>query len=75
MQDFQDSFVGCLCLTVTLGIIYRGPMLCDFELLAKLLEILVFKLSSIISDDGRRYTILADDVISDKKSYSFAISH
>ena len=50
-------------------------MLRDLELLAKLLEIFIFKLTSIISDDGGRYTISEDDVIRDKQSYSFAISH
>ena len=63
MQDFQDSFVRCFRLAITLGVIYRGPILCDFEFLAKLLEILVFELTSIISNDGGRYTILAYDVI------------
>ena len=75
MQDLQDSFVRCFRLAITLGVIYRGPLLCDFELFAKLLEILIFKSTSIISDDGGRYTISADDVIHDKQSYSFAISH
>ena len=54
-------------MTVTLGVIYRGPMLCNFEFLAKLFEILVFELTSIISNDGGRYTIPTYDVIGDKK--------
>ena len=62
-------------MTVTLGVIYRGPMLCNFEFLAKLLEILVFELASIICNDGGRYTIPAYDVIRDKQSYSLAISY
>ena len=66
MKDLVDSLVGCLCLAIPLGLIYRGPMLCDFELLARLLEILVFELASIISNDGGRYTISANDVICDK---------
>ena len=49
-------------------------MLCDFELFAKLLDILVFELTSIISDDGGRYTISVDDVIRDKQSYNFPLA-
>ena len=49
-------------------------MLRNFELFAKLIEIFVFKLTSIISNDGGRYTIPADDVIRYKQSYSLAIS-
>ena len=66
MQDFQDSYVRCFRLAITLRIIYRGPMLCDFEFLAKLLEILVFELTSIIYNDGGRYTIPTYDIIHDK---------
>ena len=75
MQDFQNSFVRRLCLAITLGVIYRRPMLCDFELLAKLLEIFVFELTYIICNDGGRYTISANDVICDKQSYSLAIGY
>ena len=49
-------------------------MLRNFELFAELLEIFVFELTSIISNDGGRYTIPADDVICYKQSYSLASS-
>ena len=75
IQDFQNSFVRRFYLAITLGVIYRGPMLCDFEFLAKLLEIFVFELTSIICDDGGRYTILTYDVICYKQSYNFSISY
>ena len=50
-------------MAITLGVIYGGPMWYNLELFAELIEILVFELTSIINNDGGRYTILADDVI------------
>ena len=49
-------------------------MLCNFELFTKLVKIFVFELTSIISNDGGRYTIPADDVIRYEKSYGLASS-
>ena len=74
MQDFQDSFIRSFCLSITLGVIYGGPMLRNFELCAKLVKIFVFELTSIISNNGGRYTIPADDVIRYEQSYSLASS-
>ena len=75
MQDLEDYLVGCLRLVITLGVIDGRPMLRNPELFTKLLEIFIFKLSSIISNDGGRYTIPAYDVIHYKQSYSLAISY
>ena len=74
MQDLQDSFIRSFCLSITLGVIYRGPMLCNPKIFTKLFKIFVFKLTSIISNDGGRYTIPADDVIRYEQSYGLASS-
>ena len=73
MQDLKDCFVGCFCLSITLGVIDGRPLLCNFEPRVELFQILVLELSSIISDYGRRYTILADDVIQNEHGHHFAI--
>ena len=49
-------------------------MLRNFELFTKLINIFVFELTSIISNDGGRYTIPTDDVIRYEQSYSLASS-
>ena len=75
MNNFEDRLIGCLSLAITLGVINGRPMLCDFESLAQFLEVFILELSSIVSNDRGWYTISADDVVFDKKCYSFSISN
>ena len=49
-------------------------MLHNSKLFAKLVKIFVFELTSIISNDGGRYAISADDVIHYEQSYGLASS-
>ena len=63
LQDLKDRLVGCLYLAITLGVINERLVFCDSEIFAQLLKILVFKLFSIISNNGGRYSIPTYDVI------------
>ena len=66
MQDFQQCFVGGLCLAIPLRVVNKGPALFDSKLFAQL--------PSIVHNNRGWVTILANDVIQYKQGNMFAYS-
>ena len=52
LDKFNESFIRCLSLAITLRVVWCGPPMLDIEFGIKGFDVIIFKRLTIISDDG-----------------------
>jgi len=65
----EDDFVRGFCLAVCLGVLDGTGDVCDFQVAVEFGEAFVYELAAVVSYDGVRDTIAADDVLPDETLY------
>lgn len=63
LKEFEKGFIGCLNLTITLGVIWGGPLMLDMVCVTNLFDIFILEGSTIVSNVVGRDAIMKNDMV------------
>ena len=66
LQDFEEGFISCLRLTVTLWEIWARKVVMDAEGSTQFFHVDIFKVTSVVGEDGGWDAEMENDVVQDE---------
>ena len=66
LEDFEEGFISCLCLAVTLWEIWARKVVMDVEGSTQFFHVEIFKVTSVVGEDGGWDAEAANNVVQDE---------